>query len=482
MNSTGVTEEQIRRSDRRSPNLGLRPLDAGNPEHDELPGRIRGSGLVARYAMDETSGDTIISTAGPTVNGTLVNGVFRTTGAPFDANVPPIISAISPNDGITDVTGPLELSANVSDLDTNSVTVTFYSRKVATTVNAPDFTVVALPDTHYYSENVGGNRAAIFSAQTDWIVAQKDFLNIAFVMHLGDVTDHGDNPRHPRHRMGKREASHVSAGESCHDATSLRHPAQRSTSATMTSIRMATTTTAPRLTSTSSSASTPTRGIIHFVGKAITYRRHLRPEPPRTTTGTLFSASGLDFIVISMESFAAPDQVDLGRADALLKAYPNRRAIMVSHHTVNTGNPASFSPMGTAMYNALKDNPNLMMMHGGHIHGEGRRADTTRGARYTRSYFPTTRALQRRRRLSYRILTFKPSRDQIRCSLTRPPATSTKPTRTAPSPSNRLSRAVSSPFVPEASTRSSSTGGNAACDAVSTSRERHKVRVVAPKS
>ncbi len=58
--------------------------------------------------------------------------------------------------------------------------------------NAPDFTIIALPDTQYYSENVGGTRAAIYTAQTDWIVSQKDYLNIAFVMHLGDVTNFGD--------------------------------------------------------------------------------------------------------------------------------------------------------------------------------------------------------------------------------------------------------------------------------------------------
>lgn len=367
------------------------------------------TGLVARFAMDETSGDTISSTAGATVVGTLKNGVFRTTGAPFDANVPPIISAISPNDGITDVTGPLELSANVSDLDTNNVTVTFYSRKVATMANAPDFTVVALPDTQYYSENVGGNRAAIFSAQTDWIVAQKDFLNIAFVMHLGDVTDHGDNP-------ATRDTEWANAKEAMYR---LENPVTTNlTQGIPYSINVGNHDQYPN--GDDDNGTTiyfntffgvhPDSGINHFVGKD--YYGGTSVPSLADNNYTLFSASGLDFIVISMEYSATPDQVDLDWADALLKAYPNRRAIMVSHHTVNTGNPASFSPMGSAMYNALKNNSNLMMMHGGHIHGEGRRADTYQG-RTVHSILADYQGRANGGDGWLRILTFKPSLDQV---------------------------------------------------------------------
>jgi len=47
------------------------------------------------------------------------------------------------------------------------------------------FTIIALPDT----QNYRGPHAAGYSAQTQWIVAQKAARNIACVLHLGDITN-----------------------------------------------------------------------------------------------------------------------------------------------------------------------------------------------------------------------------------------------------------------------------------------------------
>jgi hypothetical protein len=47
------------------------------------------------------------------------------------------------------------------------------------------FTIIVLPDTQYYSSSY----PAIFDAQTRWIVANKETLNIAFVLHEGDIVD-----------------------------------------------------------------------------------------------------------------------------------------------------------------------------------------------------------------------------------------------------------------------------------------------------
>ncbi|MFZ4775923.1 MAG: metallophosphoesterase [Terrimicrobiaceae bacterium] len=52
-----------------------------------------------------------------------------------------------------------------------------------------DFTIVALPDTQFYSETY----PKIAVAQTDWIVAHKEKLNIVYVAHLGDITNQGDD-------------------------------------------------------------------------------------------------------------------------------------------------------------------------------------------------------------------------------------------------------------------------------------------------
>jgi hypothetical protein len=94
----------------------------------------------------------------------------------------------------------------------------------------------------------------------------------------------------------------------------------------------------------------------------------------------LFSASGLDFIVIHMEYDTAPDAPVLAWADSLLAAHGTRHGIVVVHNLIGTGNPGTWSAQGTAVYNALRDRPNLFLMLCGHAAGEGQRADTYGGS------------------------------------------------------------------------------------------------------
>jgi len=46
-------------------------------------------------------------------------------------------------------------------------------------------TIVVLPDTQYYAASY----PSVFTGQTEWIVAQKPALNIAAVLHVGDIVD-----------------------------------------------------------------------------------------------------------------------------------------------------------------------------------------------------------------------------------------------------------------------------------------------------
>ena len=49
-----------------------------------------------------------------------------------------------------------------------------------------NFTIVVLPDTQFYSNNY----PRIFDNQTQWIIENKESMNIVFVTHLGDLMDH----------------------------------------------------------------------------------------------------------------------------------------------------------------------------------------------------------------------------------------------------------------------------------------------------
>jgi hypothetical protein len=365
-------------------------------------------GLVARYAMDETSGTSLHSSAGIAIDGSLVNGVVRTAGAPFDLDVPPTISLVGPADNAIDVPLAAELSAAVNDLNGGILEVTFHGRNIGNASHSDDFTVVALPDTQFYSENTGGNRAAIFSAQTDWIVAEQDARNIGFVLHLGDVTQNGDNPStaanewanasNAMYRLENPSATGLEEGVPYimavgnHDQTPIGNADGTTTNFnTFFGVH-------------------PTTGVNHFADKS--YYGGTSEPAKADNNYTLFSAGGMDFIVISFEYDTTPDTADLDWADALLKAHPARRGIVITHHMVNTGFPASFSTQGSAIYQALKDNPNLILMHGGHVHGEGRRSDTFEG-RTVHSILADYQGRSNGGDGWLRIMTFRPSLNRI---------------------------------------------------------------------
>ena len=52
-----------------------------------------------------------------------------------------------------------------------------------------EFTVIALPDTQHYAASY----PHILRAQTEWIAAQREALNIQFVLGLGDIVDYGSS-------------------------------------------------------------------------------------------------------------------------------------------------------------------------------------------------------------------------------------------------------------------------------------------------
>ena len=290
-------------------------------------------------------------------------------------NQPPTASLQSPADNAIKVPVNAPLTVQTADADSSNLTVRYYARRVAAVEPSDQFSVVALPDTQFYSENTGGDRAAIFSAQTDWIVAERDARNIGFVLHLGDITQNGDNPttaleqwtnasnamyrlEDPVTTMQEEGVPYIMAVGN-HDQTPIGDADGTTTNFNKYF------------------GVHPDTGINHFSDKS--YYGGSSEAAKADNNYTLFTAGGMDFIVISLEYDTSPDTADLNWADALLKAHPTRRGIVITHHMVNTGNPASFSGQGSAIYQALKDNPNLILMHGGHVHGEGRRSDTFEG-------------------------------------------------------------------------------------------------------
>jgi len=270
------------------------------------------------------------------------------------------------------------ICATVSDPDGGNLTVRYYGRRKINP--GTKFTIIGLPDTQYYTEELpgtnssGGGHNGIFKAQTQWIADHRIDSNIAFVVQLGDCVQNGNNPPGADPRIEwKRADTAIKKMESpniplpdgipyaiCvgnHDQGVIGNP-----------------------------NSTNTFYNEYFGEARFTGRGYYGGHYGTTNNDNhyeLFSAGGVDFIHISIEYYpdgtTASLQPVLDWADGLLKAYPGRKGILSSHNLLTTGNPASFQGPGQKIYNDLKDNPNLLLMLAGHVHGEGRRSDVFNG-------------------------------------------------------------------------------------------------------
>ena len=328
------------------------------------------SGLVARWSLDEGWGPSFAGSAGTSVNGTLMGSPYAWDGgAPFDLalnHAPGAPVAVAPANGATGVSTSPTLTANVTDPDGNALQVAFYGRAESGTPG-PDFTIIGIPDTQYYTGQLNGGTNAIFQSQTNWIVANKDALHIAYVATLGDCVEHGDNSGNDI-EWQRADASY----------SIIEDPV--------------------------------TTGLLHGIPYGVTVGNHDQSpigNPDGTTTfynqhfGSsrfsgrsyygghyganndnwydLFSAGGMDFLVISLEYDPTPDPAIMAWADNLLTTYASRKAILLSHFIANTGNPAGFGPQGQAIYDAFKGHANVSLLLCGHVPGEGRRQDTYLG-------------------------------------------------------------------------------------------------------
>jgi Bacterial Ig domain/Calcineurin-like phosphoesterase/Concanavalin A-like lectin/glucanases superfamily/Purple acid Phosphatase, N-terminal domain len=351
-----------------------------------------GEDLTAPYAFDWTgvAAGTYTLTAVATDNtGATTTSTAVTITVSPNNNQPAVVTLAGPANNATGIGSSTSLDLGLADGEGDALTVTYYGRRTAPATPGADFSFIALPDTQFYSENtnshvvsgsVGANES-FFYAQTQWMVANQDTRKIAFVSHMGDIAQNGD----------ANQSEWLVADKAM---KYLEDPA---------------TTLRPHGIPWGVAQGNHDQGLTgngnagdqaNFYVQYFNYGRWAdRPyyggyfgtksgQPANVNSYYLFSAGGLDFIVVHMEydvraqSFFQPV---LDWADALLKAYPNRRAIITSHWIINTGStatsgtPATFSAQGQAIYNALKNNSNLFLMLCGHVDGEGMRTDTFNG-------------------------------------------------------------------------------------------------------
>ncbi len=114
-------------------------------------------------------------------------GIASVPTAAFAAGSPPAPPAlVSPANG-TAATSGTPLTVRASDPDDASVQVTFHGAPRSATPPGDTFTFLVLPDTQNYVIEPTYNH--IMTAQMQWIVDQRDDLDLAFVAGVGDIVD-----------------------------------------------------------------------------------------------------------------------------------------------------------------------------------------------------------------------------------------------------------------------------------------------------
>ncbi len=239
--------------------------------------------------------------------------------------------------------------------------------------NDGEFSIAVLPDTQYYTSERHGGKKEMFNAQTDWIVKNAVKEHIAYVIHLGDISDTGEkfpqewiNAAAAMYTLDKPQPGYpqgipygMTVGN--HDQTKSQYPLTGKTDQFNKYF-----------------------GIAHFKDKKY-YGGHYRED--NDSHYDLFTAGGINFISIFFEYDSYDEDIENlnAWAEGLLEKYKDRKAILVSHYLLSNNKKAGTNEKGFArfgkqaqrIFDRLKRHSNVFMTLCGHVgdNGEGFRQD-----------------------------------------------------------------------------------------------------------
>jgi 3',5'-cyclic AMP phosphodiesterase CpdA len=231
------------------------------------------------------------------------------------------------------------------------------------TAEADAFSLVILPDTQKYVETA--SLLGRFTAQTQWIADNKDWLNIAFVLHSGDIVENSDRDVE---WSRAEQALSVLDGKVPYILAVGNHDLEGPSTFNKTRA---------------------TRAYNRYfpAGKFERQPWYGGRQAPHENDNyyVLFEHRHLKFMVISLK-FAPPDDV-LSWANQIVAAHPDRRAIVLTHCYLDTSNerggrsgltnPHNFNLPevndGEQIWDKFASrHPNIFLVVSGHYHGVGR--------------------------------------------------------------------------------------------------------------
>ncbi len=259
----------------------------------------------------------------------------------IDASSPDAPVLMSPGDGSAGVNVSPALAAVVSNPDGGDLDVSVALRKAA----APEFTIIALPDTQHYSEAF----PHIFTAQTQWIVNNKTARNIVFVTHEGDIVEHYDDTDEWEAAYA---AMHLLDGVVPYGMGPGNHDVPTS----------------------NFNATFP---LSRYEGEPW-YGGHYGTT--NDNNYQLFSGGGMEFVIVHLTY--CPAAAIVSWADSVFKANPDRVGILTTHAYLGASAERSTHGCGSTQFlwdGLALPNANLRFMLSGHVHAEARRTDIANG-------------------------------------------------------------------------------------------------------
>jgi hypothetical protein len=232
----------------------------------------------------------------------------------------------------------------------SSFIITITPQKASANPSPENFTIVALPDTQFYSESYPW----IFENQTEWIVQNENEKNIVFVTHLGDICNYPNidnqwqNADNAMSILDNKVPYGILPGN--HDITSdgsapeyeKYFPASRY------------------------------EGYSYWGGSYDSDSIPLLSLSPNMNNYQLFSAGGMDFIALNLQ-YDPPADV-LKWADNILSKYSKRRAIISTHVYIDTDGNREYA--GPNIWKVLVvPHKNVFLVLCGHEFGEAERVD-----------------------------------------------------------------------------------------------------------
>ncbi|MGA9102357.1 metallophosphoesterase, partial [Aeromicrobium sp.] len=237
------------------------------------------------------------------------------------------------------------------------------------------FTLVVIPDTQSYTADPA--LAPTMGAQTQWIASQKDALSVAFVTHVGDLVE-----SHPNVSQWQRASQYMKTLDDAGVPSAVLPGNHDMNVATGDAPNYDQFFPPSRYSQASWNSSKASYG--GYYGQNL-----FGPDPANRgnkDSFSLFSASGLNFLLLSLE-YDPPDDV-LAWAQKVIDAHPTRQVILSTHSFIHTAGGRSTTTTRTGpgvntpeqvWTKLVRPNCSIFMVVNGHWHdgdlGEARRTD-----------------------------------------------------------------------------------------------------------